>query len=98
MNNVKIDGFIQADFLGNEKSTAEYLAAAMEDPDPDVFITALARVARSRGIMQLAKDSGLNRESLYKALTPGAKPRFETIMKITKALGVPMTPTAAGAR
>ena len=94
MNTVKISEYDTAEFLDNEEIIAEYLAAAMEDPNPDVFIAALATVARARGMTQLAKDAGLSRESLYKTLAPGAKPRFETIVKITKALGVPMAPAA----
>ncbi len=97
MSTVKISAYDTAEFLDNEEVIAEYLAAAMESPDPDVFIAALATVARARGMTQLARDSGLSRESLYKTLAPGAKPRFETIMKITKALGVPMAPTTAKA-
>ena len=53
-----------------------------------MFIIAVKTVARARGMTQLAKDSGLGRESLYKALSPGAKPRYETIMKVVRALGV----------
>jgi len=94
MSTVKISEYDTAEFLDNEEIIAEYLAAAMEDPNPDVFIAALATVARARGMTQLAKDAGLSRESLYKTLAPGAKPRFETIVKITKALGVSMTPAA----
>lgn len=94
MSTVKISEYDTAEFLDNEEVIAEYLAAAMEDDNPDVFLAALATVARARGMTQLAKDSGLSRESLYKTLAPGAKPRFETIMKITKALGVPMAPVA----
>ena len=94
MHTVKISEYDTAEFLDNEELIAEYLAVAMEDPNPDVFIAALATVARARGMTQLAKDSGLSRESLYKTLAPGAKPRFETIVKITKALGVPMAPVA----
>ena len=89
---MKITRFDVSDHLDNEEVIAEYLAAALEDPNPDVFLAALADVAKARGITQLAKDSGLSRESLYKTLSPGAKPRFDTIMKITKALGVPFTP------
>ena len=94
MHTVKISEYDTAEFLDNEELIAEYLAVAMEDPNPDVFIAALATVARARGMTQLAKDSGLSRESLYKTLAPGAKPRFETIVKITRALGVPMAPVA----
>jgi probable addiction module antidote protein len=60
----------------------------LRTPDPDVFIVAVKTVARARGMTQLAKDTGLGRESLYKALAPGAKPRFETVMKVVRALGV----------
>lgn len=77
-------------YLDSEEMMAEYLVAAMEDENPDVFLAALSDVAKARGIAQLAKDTGLGRESLYKSLAPGAKPRFDTIMKITKALGVPL--------
>jgi len=90
--NVKITRFDVTEHLDNEEVIAEYLAVAMEDPDPNVFLAALAEVAKARGMAQLAKDSGLSRESLYKTLSPGAKPRFETIVKITKALGVPIAP------
>ena len=92
---MKITKFDVTDHLDNEEVIAEYLAAAMEDPDPNVFLAALGDVAKARGMAQLAKDSGLSRESLYKTLAPGAKPRFETIMKITRALGVPMAPVTA---
>jgi probable addiction module antidote protein len=92
---MKITKFDVTDHLDNEEVIAEYLAVALEDSDPNVFLVALGDVAKARGMAQLAKDSGLSRESLYKTLAPGAKPRFETIMKITKALGVPMAPVAA---
>lgn len=92
---MKITRFDVTEHLDNEEVIAEYLAVAMEDPDPNVFLAALADVAKARGMAQLAKDSGLSRESLYKTLSPGAKPRFETIVKITKALGVPFAPSAS---
>jgi probable addiction module antidote protein len=88
---VKVSKFDVVDYLDNEALMAEYLAAAMEDPNPDVFLAALSDVAKARGIAQLAKDTGLGRESIYKSIAPGAKPRFDTIMKITKALGVPLS-------
>lgn len=80
--------FDGADYLDNEETIAAYLTAALEDPDPDAFLMAVKSVARARGMTQLAKDSGLGRESLYKALSPGAKPRYETVMKVVRALGV----------
>ena len=83
--------FDAARYLDNEEVIAEYLAACLEDPNPEVFLAALGDVAKARGMAQLAKDTGLGRESLYKTFSPGTKPRFETIMKITKALGVPIS-------
>jgi probable addiction module antidote protein len=92
---MKISRFDVTEHLDNEEVIAEYLAAALEDPNPDVFLAALADVAKARGMAQLAKDSGLSRESLYKSLSPGAKPRFETIIKITRALGLSFAPVAS---
>lgn len=85
---VKLATFDAADYLDDEETIAEYLSAALEDPNPDVFLAAIRDVARARGMTQLAKDAGLGRESLYKALTPGAKPRFDTMLKLLHALGV----------
>ena len=85
--------FDAADYLDDEPTIAEYLTAALEDPNPDVFLTAVRDVARARGMAQLAKDAGLGRESLYKALTPGAKPRYDTVLKLLNALGVRLSAT-----
>lgn len=85
---IKVSKFEVAEHLDNEEVIAEYLAAALEDPDPDVFMAALSDVAKARGISKLAKDTGLGRESLYKTFAPGSKPRFETVVKISRALGV----------
>jgi probable addiction module antidote protein len=80
--------FDPADYLTSEATIAEYLSGALEDPDPDIFLMAVRDVARARGMAKLAKDSGLGRESLYKALSPGAKPRYDTVLKLMHALGV----------
>lgn len=87
----KFAPFDAADYLTDEETIAEYLNAALENPDPDLFLVAVRDVARARGMTQLAKDTGLGRESLYKALAPGAKPRYDTILKIMHALGVKLT-------
>jgi probable addiction module antidote protein len=86
--------FDTVDYLDGEELIAEYLAAALEDENPDVFLAALADVAKARGISAIAQSTGLGRESLYKALAPGAKPRYETIMKVLHGLGVRLTVTA----
>jgi probable addiction module antidote protein len=90
----KFAPFDAADYLDDEETIAEYLTAALEDPNPDVFLAALRDVARARGITQLARDAGLGRESLYKALSPGAKPRYDTILKLLNALGVKLSVSA----
>lgn len=77
-----------ADYLDNEEVVAEYLTAALDDPNPEVFLAAVADVAKARGMTQLAKDAGLGRESLYKALAPGAKPRYDTVLKLLHGLGI----------
>ena len=87
----KFARFDAADYLDDEETIAEYITAALEDSNPDVFLTAVRDVARARGMTQLAKDSGLGRESLYKALTPGAKPRYDTMLKLLHALGVKLS-------
>ncbi|MBI5569445.1 MAG: putative addiction module antidote protein [Desulfomonile tiedjei] len=84
----KISPFDIADYLDNEEVISEYLSTALEDPDPDIFLMAVRNVARARGMTQLAKEAGLGRESLYKALSPGAKPRYDTVLKLIAALGV----------
>ena len=80
--------FEVADYLNNETVISEYLSIAAQDENPDVLILALSEVAKARGMAQVAKDAGLGRESLYKALRQGSKPRFETITAIMRALNV----------
>jgi probable addiction module antidote protein len=80
--------FDAARYLTDDTAVAEYMTAVLETGDPDLLLLALGDVARARGMAQVAKDSGLGRESLYKALAPGAKPRFDTVLKVARALGV----------
>jgi probable addiction module antidote protein len=95
MAKTKFAPFNAAEFLDDEEVIAEYLNAALEDPNPDVFLLAVSNVAKARGIAKVATASGLGRESLYKALAPGAKPRYDTIRKLIDALGVRLTVTVA---
>ncbi len=80
--------FDASDYLDNEETIAEYLAAALEDLDPDAFLIAVRDVAKARGITNVAARAGLGRESLYKTLRPGAKPRFDTVRRLLAALDV----------
>ncbi len=86
--NIKTRTFTAADYLDNDETIAEYLNLALEDSNPEMLLLAIANIARARGMAQVAQDSGLGRESLYKALSDGAKPRYDTVLKVMRALGV----------
>ncbi|ANN68830.1 addiction module antidote protein [Bordetella bronchialis] len=80
--------FDAAEFLNSEEDIAAYLTTVLEDDDPALLAVALGNIARARGMTQVAKDAGIAREALYKALRPGSDPRFETISRVCAALGV----------
>ena len=82
-------------YLDSEEMITEYLSAALEDENPQVFLAAIADVAKARGMTDIAKATGLGRESLYKAFAPGAKPRYETVCKVLGSLGVKLVVAAA---
>jgi len=88
MKKTTYTAFDAASYLDNDEVIAEYLSAAAEDPNPQVFVAALGDVAKARGMAQIASAAGLGRESLYKALSLGSHPRFETINSVLHALGV----------
>jgi len=88
INRLGLSPFDASDYLDSEETIAEYLSVALENPDPDAFLVAVRDVAKARGISMVAENAGLGRESLYKALKPGAKPRFDTICRLLGALGV----------
>jgi probable addiction module antidote protein len=91
MNTVTIRDFNPAHYLDSDEMIVEYLKATAEDPNPEVFLRALGDVAKAKGMADIAKKTGLDRESLYKALRPGAHPRYETVKAILKAIGVELT-------
>lgn len=84
----KLLPFDAARYLTDDAAIAEYMTIVLETDDPDLLLLAMGDVARAKGMAQVAKDAGLGRESLYKALAPGAKPRFDTVLKVARALGV----------
>lgn len=92
---VELMPFDAAQYLTDEAAIAEYLTASLEMGDEQVLLNAIGTAARAHGMSQLARDSGLGRESLYKALAPGAKPRYDTLLKVIHALGVNITFSAA---
>ena len=80
--------FDAAQYLQDDAAIAEYLTLVLDDGDPALLAAALGDVAKARGMAQIADAAGIGRESLYKALRPGAQPRFETIQRVCTALGV----------
>lgn len=80
--------FDPAEFLDDEEVIAEYLSKVLAEGDTDEVLEAISHVARARGMSVIAEQSQLGRESLYKALRPGARPRFDTISRVLETLGV----------
>lgn len=87
----KTKRFDAAEYLDTEERQIAYIAAALETGDADFVRDSLGLVARARGMSVLAKNSGLNRESLYKALGAAGNPEFGTIMRIVRALGLTLS-------
>ncbi|MBF0096491.1 MAG: putative addiction module antidote protein [Magnetococcales bacterium] len=83
-----ITDFDPAAYLDNKEVITEYLSQIMENGDTDELLIAIGHVARARGMTQIAQVSGMGREGLYKAFSPGAKPRFDTVMKVLRAMGI----------
>jgi probable addiction module antidote protein len=100
----KTTRFDAADYLASEERQVSYIAAALETGDADFVRDALGTVARARGMGEIAKAAGLNRESLYKALGETGNPEFSTIMRVLGAMGLTLsarlveTPRAARKR
>ena len=88
---IKTTRFDAADYLNTEKRQVAYIAAALESGDADVVRDALGIVARARGMAEIAKSAGLNRESLYKALGEAGNPEFSTVMRIVRAMGLTLS-------
>ncbi len=88
MPKTKTRPYDAAEYLENAEDMAAYLEAALEDGEPAVVVKALGTIARARGMSQIARDTGLGRESLYKALSPEGNPQFATVLKVVRALGL----------
>jgi len=92
---LKTTPFDAAEYLTSPEAIAAYLNDAIENGDADEFIAALGTVARAKGMSAIARDTGLGRESLYKALSGSSNPAFATINRVIAALGLRMTVEAA---
>jgi len=87
---LKLVAFDAARYLDDDEAIAEYMTAVLEANDPDLLLLALGDVARAKGMAQVAKDAASPGKPIQ-SLAPGAKPRFETVMKVARALGVKFT-------
>jgi probable addiction module antidote protein len=87
MSKLKTRTFDAANYLTNEEEMAEYLTVVMEEGDSTLLAAALGDIAKARGMTQLARDTGLSRESLYKSLSGERAPSSDTLFKVIRALG-----------
>lgn len=97
MNKTKLNmrPFDAAHYLNSEEEMAAYLDVILEDNDPALLAVALGDIARARGMTELARKTGLSRESLYKSLSGERVPSTETLLKVIHALGFKLTVSAA---
>jgi probable addiction module antidote protein len=95
MGKVRTSAWDAAEHLETQEDMVAYLEAALEEDDPAVIAAALGDIARAKGMTQIAREAGLGRESLYKALSPDGNPEFATVLKVVKALGLKLHAEAA---
>ena len=81
--------------LETEEDIVAYLEAALEDGDPKLVAAVLGDIARAKGMTQIAREAGLGRESLYKALSPEGNPALGTVLRVVEALGLRLHATTA---
>jgi probable addiction module antidote protein len=95
MAGLKTTPWDAADYFETPEDVASYLEAVFEDGDPASIADALGVVARAKGMTDVARETGLGRQSLYKALSPEGHPEFSAVLSVVRALGLKMTVTAA---
>lgn len=98
MGKLKTTRWDSAEHLRNDEEIAAYMEAAMEQGDPALIAHALGTIARARGMTQIARDTGMAREALYRALSPEGNPSFGTVLRVMDALGIALTVTSRPAR
>lgn len=90
----KLTTFDVSEYLDSKDMIAEYLSQVLQDGDMNELLEAIGNIAKAKGMSQIAKDTGLGRESLYKTFSADSKPRFETIMKVLDSFGVKLQASA----
>ena len=94
MSKLEVTNFDIAQYLDDKEVIAEYLSQILADGDTDELLDALGNIAKAKGMSQIASETGLGRESLYKTFHKGTKPKFDTIMKVMQSFGVRMQVSA----
>ena len=94
MSTIKLRKWDVVDHLKTEADMAAYLEACFDEDDPALITAALGDIARAKGMSQVARDAGISREGLYKALSGEGNPEFATVLKVVKALGLKLHATA----
>ena len=92
---LKTSPYDSAEYLDTDEAIAEYIEAALEENDPKFIAKALGIVARAKGMSEIARETGLSRESLYKALSTEGNPEFATVLAVLKALKLRLSVAAA---
>jgi probable addiction module antidote protein len=95
---VKTTRFDSAEYLDSDEAISAYLEEALATDDPAFITQALGTIARARGMSQIAKETGLSRESLYKALSAEGNPEFSTVIRVMQALGLRFSVTSSEPR
>jgi len=88
MTKTKTRTWDAVEYLESDEDMAAYLEAALEEDDPALLAAALGDIARAKGMTQIAREAGLGRESLYKALSADGNPEFATVLKVVRSLGL----------
>ncbi|MEA3498875.1 MAG: addiction module antidote protein [Campylobacterota bacterium] len=89
-----IKDFDIAQYLDSKEMIAEYLSQVLADGDMNELLSAIGNIAKAKGMAQVARDTGLGRESLYKTFSNGSQPKFETVMKVVNSFGIKLKATA----
>ncbi len=95
MNSAKTKPFDPAEYLDDSEAIAAYMTEALETEEPAFIADALGVVARARGMSEVARDAGLSRESLYRALSADGNPEFGTVLRVVRALGLRLSAAPA---
>lgn len=91
----KLTTFDISKYLDSKEMISEYLTQILDEGNMDELLEAIGHIAKAKGMSQIASETGLGRESLYKTFQEGSKPRFETVMKVLHSLGIQIKATAA---